>query len=301
MTGASDSFLIWKGCSVARTNEGPSGISNPETVIEQLTANEFEQFRQLAYKEFGLDLRPGKEQLVSARLSKKMRELHIRSYREYYRHITEDKSSEALVSMIDALTTNHTSFYREIAHFEYLREAIVPDLKKRDRISMWSAACSTGEEPYSILFSLLDELGIASLPRIDILGTDISTRVLATAKRGAYASERFGDISPQGLRQYLLRGEQQWKNWYLIKKEVRSAVRFERMNLMEPIRHAAAFPVIFCRNVMIYFDRPTQQRLVQRLSDHLEPGGYLMIGHAESLSGIAHSLQYVKPAIYRKP
>lgn len=286
---------------MARSSEGPSGVSYPETEIEQLTAGEFEQFRQLAYKEFGLDLRPGKEQLVSARLSKRMRELHLRSYRDYYRHVTEDKSREALVSMIDALTTNHTSFYREIAHFEYLRQAVLPGLRKRDRIAIWSAACSTGEEPYSILFSLLDELGIASLPHLNILGTDISTRVLATAKRGAYPSERFRDIPPQQLRQYLLRGEQEWKNWYLVKKEIRSAVRFERMNLMEPIRHAAAFPVIFCRNVMIYFDRPTQQGLVQRLTDHLEPGGYLMIGHAESLSGIAHSLQYVRPAIYRKP
>ena len=272
-----------------------------ESEIRPLTAHEFDQFRQLAYDEFGLDLRPGKEQLVSARLAKKMRELHLHSYRDYYQHVVADKSKEALVAMIDALTTNHTSFFRELTHFDFLRHTILPTLRTRDRIAIWSAACSTGEEPYSILFSLLDELGPASLPRINILATDISTRVLATAKRGAYPAERFRDFPPQQLRHYLLRGDQQWKNWYLVKKEIRAAVSFQRFNLMECIPHASTFPVIFCRNVMIYFDRLTQQNLVQRLAGHLEPGGYLMIGHAESLNGIEHSLQYIRPAIYRKP
>ena len=272
-----------------------------DSEIRPLTAHEFDQFRKLAYDEFGLDLRPGKEQLVSARLAKKMRELHLHSYRDYYQHVVADKSKEALVAMIDALTTNHTSFFRESAHFDFLRHTILPTLRTRDRIAIWSAACSTGEEPYSILFSLLDELGLASLPRINILATDISTRVLATAKRGAYPAERFRDFPPQQLRPYLLRGDQQWKNWYLVKKEIRAAVSFQRFNLMERIPHASTFPVIFCRNVMIYFDRLTQQNLVKRLAGHLEPGGYLMIGHAESLNGIEHSLQYIRPAIYRRP
>jgi chemotaxis protein methyltransferase CheR len=269
--------------------------------IRPLTPQEFEQFRKLAYDKFGLDLRPGKEQLVSARLAKRMRQLQIHSYHDYYRHVMEDNSGEALVAMIDALTTNHTSFFRESAHFDFLRTTVIPSLLKRDRISIWSAACSTGEEPYSIAFCLLSELGMEFLPKLQILATDISTRVLSTAKTGAYAAERFRDVPPQQLRQYLLRGEQQWKNWYLVKKEIRTAVNFQRLNLMEPFSQIATFPVIFCRNVMIYFDRPTQQGLVKRLSEHLEPGGHLLIGHAESLNGVDHSLQYVRPAIYRKP
>jgi chemotaxis protein methyltransferase CheR len=125
--------------------------------------------------------------------------------------------------------------------------------------------------------------------------------VLATAKKGIYPGERFRDFPPQQLRQYLLRGEGNWKNWYQVRKEIRAAIRFERLNLMEDFTHPAAYPIIFCRNVMIYFDRPTQERLVRRLAQFLEPGGYLLIGHAESLNGLKQPLQFVRPAIYRKP
>jgi chemotaxis protein methyltransferase CheR len=268
--------------------------------IRPLTATEFSQFRKLAYEKFGLDLRPGKEQLVSARLSKKMRELNLHSYQDYYQYVLGDKTGEALTAMIDALTTNHTSFFRESAHFDFLRQTILPNQRNRDRISIWSAACSTGEEPYSIAFSVLEELGWDALSRLQIVATDISTRVLQTAQKGAYPAERFRGIDPRQLRPYLLRGEDKWADWFLVKKEVRSAIAFRRLNLMEPFPHSTAFPVIFCRNVMIYFDRPTQEDLVNRLANCLEPGGYLLIGHAESLNGIEHPLEYVRPAIYKK-
>src|SRR5579875_3196772 len=172
-----------------------------------LTAAEFDQFRKLAYEKFGLDLRSGKEQLVSARLGKKLRELRLRSFKEYYQHVVNDNTGEALVAMIDALTTNHTSFFREPAHFEFLRKTICPMLRDRDRIAIWSAACSTGEEPYSIAFTLLDEVGLGTMGKIQILATDISTRVLGNAKKAVYPSARFRDLSPQQLRQFLLRGE----------------------------------------------------------------------------------------------
>jgi chemotaxis protein methyltransferase CheR len=267
----------------------------------KLTATEFEQFRQLAYEKFGLDLRSGKEQLVACRLGKKLRELHLNSFAEYYSHVVSDNSGEALIALIDALTTNHTSFFREPPHFDFLRRNICPMFADRERITIWSAASSSGEEPYSIVFSLIDELGAAMLPKLQILATDISTRVLAQAKKGVYPAERFRDLPSQQLRQYLLRGEGKWKGWYLVKKELREAVNFQRLNLMEPLSTVPTFPLIFCRNVMIYFDRLTQQNLVNRLSDRLEPGGYLFIGHSESLSGIEHGLEYIQPAIYRKP
>lgn len=266
-----------------------------------LAAREFDQFRKLAYDIAGIDLQPGKEQLVSARLSKKMRELKIRSYEDYYQFVTCDKTGEALVSLIDALTTNHTSFFREATHFDFLRRQILPDVKNRERISIWCAASSTGEEPYSIVFSVLDELGPQVLPKLNIVATDISTRVLAAARKGMYPGERFREFAPEQLRRYLLRGEGKWAEWYQVRKEIRAAIHFERLNLMDEFTHAAAFPVIFCRNVMIYFDRPTQERVVRRLTQFLEPGGHLLIGHAESLNGIKHSLQYVHPATYRKP
>lgn len=269
--------------------------------IRPLTARDFDRFRRLAYEKFGLDLRHGKEQLVSARLAKKVRELRLGSYQEYYQHVEQDPTGEALAALIDALTTNHTSFFRESAHFNFLRQTILPRLRNRSKVSIWSAACSSGEEPYTIAFSVLEEWGAAAFDRVRILATDISTRVLASAQQGIYPAARFNTMTKQQLRRYLLRGQQQWKEFYQVKPEVRALVEFGRLNLMESFSHLGPFPIIFCRNVMIYFDKPTQERLVDRLAARLEPGGYLLIGHAESLNAIHHPLRYVCPAVYRKP
>ncbi|HSW51038.1 MAG TPA: protein-glutamate O-methyltransferase CheR [Bryobacteraceae bacterium] len=272
-----------------------------ETDIKPLTTREFEQFRKLAYEQFGLDLREGKETLVSARLGKKIRQLNFRSFQEYYRHVLEDRTGEALVALIDALTTNHTSFFREPAHFDYLGEVIQARMRDRERINIWSAACSSGEEPYSIAFCLLDRLGEEALSRVHVLATDISTRVLDRARRGAYPAERFEGVSKQQLRRYVLRGEGRWQDWYLVRPELRAMVEFRRLNLLEQFSHLGTFFAVFCRNVMIYFDKPTQQELVNRLAGCLEPGGHLLIGHSESLNAIQHQLKYVRPATYRKP
>ncbi len=277
-----------------------SSAPPPDVEMRPLTADEFDQFRRLAYDQFGLDLREGKEQLVSARLNKKMRELKLRTYKDYYRYVVEDTTGAALVSLIDALTTNHTSFYREQGHFDFYRTTILPELASREQISIWSAASSTGEEPYTIAFTTLEQLGMGALPKVKILATDISTRVLETARNGAYPSEKLRDFPPEQLRKYMLRGDRNWKDWYQVRKEIRAAVTFTRLNLMEPFRHGQTFPLIFCRNVMIYFDRPTQQDLVRRLAACLEPGGYLFIGHAESLNGLDVPVKYVKPAVYRR-
>ena len=277
-----------------------SDAAQATPAIPPLTPREFEQFRRLAYEKFGLDLQGGKETLVSARLGRKIRELNLRSFDEYYRHVTADRTGEALIALIDALTTNHTSFFREPAHFEFLRETILPRVKERDSIAIWSAACSTGEEPYSIAFGILEELGEVALRKFRILATDISTQVLASAEKGTYRAERFDGIPENQLRHYLLKGEQRFANWYRVKPEVRAVIEFRRMNLMESVSNLGPFAVIFCRNVMIYFDRPTQQELVHRLAACLEPGGYLFIGHSESLNGAEQSLEYVQPAIYRK-
>jgi len=267
--------------------------------LRPLTRAEFEQIRRLAYERFGLDLREGKQQLVSARLGKKLRESPFRTFREYCEHVAGDCSGEALAEMIDALTTNYTSFLREKAHFDFLR-AQAAELAGRGRIAIWSAACATGEEPYSIAISLLEELGWEARSRIRILATDISNRALETARCGAYPAERFEDFPAALLPRYFLRGEGQWEGWRRVKREIREMVEFGRLNLIEPFGRAEKFAVIFCRNVMIYFDKPTQEDLVERLADCLEPGGYLLTGHAESLLGGRHSLEYVCPAVYRK-
>jgi chemotaxis protein methyltransferase CheR len=269
--------------------------------VHRLKPHEFEAIRRLAYDKFGLDLRKGKEELVAARLGKRMRQGGFDSFEEYYQHVVGDRSGEALIGMIDALATNHTSFLREAAHFEFLRQDVLPGLRERPRIELWSAACSTGEEPYTLAFTLCDQWGAEAFRKVRILATDISTKALAAAKSAVYPAERFSTVPPAWLRQFLLRGEGRWKGCYRVKPEVRSQVEFARLNLVEPFSQRNLFPVIFCRNVMIYFDKATQEALVNRLAASLEPGGYLFIGHAESLSGVRHELTYIRPAIYRKP
>lgn len=278
-------------------------MSVPELETEgarSFKPHEFSQVRKLMYENFGVDLE-GKGVLIEARLGKKMRELGHRSFRQYYEYVRQDKTGEALTAMVDALTTNHTSFFREPQHFDFLRKVVVPSLKPGNPLRIWSAACSTGEEPYTIAFSMLDAMGPAGADSLQILATDISSRVLATASRGMYPASRFQNFPPDQLRRHLLKGFGEAEGQYLVKKEVRARIEFRRLNLMEDFSSVGRFPVIFCRNVMIYFDQPTQQRLVQRLSAQLDEGGHLLIGHAESLNGIDHGLQYVCPATYRKP
>ncbi|RXH58627.1 CheR family methyltransferase [Granulicella sibirica] len=262
---------------------------------------EFEKIRRLAYEHCGIDLHNGKQSLVAARLSKKLRELGLRTFQEYYDHVTADRSGAAMATMIDFLTSNHTSFFREPRHFDFLRKTIYPTLRTRPEIHIWSAACSSGEEPYSIAMSLLEEGGAEAAASVCIKATDISTRVLETARRGIYPSERFQGIPMPVLQRYLLKGHNASADRFRFRNEVRSMITFEHFNLMESIPGSYRCSVIFCRNIMIYFDKPTQQSLVARLSARLEDGGYLFIGHSESLNAISHGLDYVSPATYRKP
>lgn len=280
----------------------PSADSMSKAIETDLKLSEadFAKFSKLAYDHFGLDLHAGKQGLVAARLSKKIRQLGMRSFKEYYDHVTSDASGEALESMVDDLTTNHTSFFRESQHFDLLRKKILPQIRHRRTIDIWTSACSTGEEPYSIAISLAEEVGVHGSPEIRILASDISTRVLAKARRAVYPEERFRSIERSLLQRYLLRGTNPAALNYQMKPEIRKMVEFKHMNLMKSFSTLPLFPVIFCRNIMIYFDKPTQQDLVKRLAAHLEPGGFLLIGHSENLNAIDHGLTYVQPATYRK-
>jgi chemotaxis protein methyltransferase CheR len=265
-----------------------------------LTASEFERIRELAHEKFGLDLRPGKEQLVSARLGKQLRRLGLRTFRDYYAHVLAEPTGQALVEMIDALTTNHTSFLREKSHFDFLRSRFLAEWQDRSPLEIWSAACSTGEEPYSIAISLLEEWGGSLRQPVRILATDISTRALEIAGRAVYQADRLEGMAPGTVRKYFLRGQGQWQGWFRLRPHVQKMVEFRRLNLNEPFPRLPRFAVIFCRNVMIYFDRETQDGLVRKLAECLEPGGYLFTGHSESLIKSAHPLAYVMPAVYRK-
>jgi len=266
----------------------------------RLTPKEFRCIRDNIYRLVGIELR-GKEALVEARLSKQLRMLNLGSFAQLLELISTDATGDALTQMVDALTTNHTTFFREPQHFDFLRTTLVPEWKGRPELRVWSAACSTGEEPYSIAFALLDALMKETPQHVSILATDISTRVLAVAQAGEYASDKLRHVPVDQMRRHLLKGIGTASHHYLVKKSTKSVVQFRRLNLMQDFSDLGMFAAIFCRNVMIYFDRDTQEELVNRLSKRLHPGGYLLIGHAESLNGLRHSLKYVLPAVYQKP
>jgi chemotaxis protein methyltransferase CheR len=265
-----------------------------------LSPRDFERIRKLAFDYCGLDMSTGKEELVASRLGKIMRMEGISSYGAYYDHVVADKTSTALIKMIDSLTTNHTSFFREQQHFDFLAATIFPALAGRSQIDIWSSASSSGEEPYSVAFAAREFYG-AACPGLRILASDISTRILAAAQKATYDTGRLNGIPKSLLSRYFLRGKGESANLYRVKPEVRADVRFQRVNLTESFHIDTIFPLILCRNVMIYFNAATQEELIERLYRQIEPGGYLFIGHSESLNRITHQFEYVCPAIYRKP
>lgn len=274
----------------------PAGLRS----TPQITPREFELIRALAHRQFGLDLRSGKEGLVSARLGKRLRGGGFSSFRQYYEHVVADSTGEELLALIDALTTNHTSFLREPLHFGFFIQDLLPKLRLRPGIDIWCAACATGEEPYTLAFTILDALGAAQSPPLRILATDISNRALETARRGVYPADRLDGVPKRWKHVYLSQGRGDSAGLYRVRPEVRALIDFRRLNLIEPFRHAIRFPAVFCRNVMIYFNTETKEKLVNRLAESLEPGGYLFVGHAESLNGLRQPLAYVKPAVYRR-
>jgi chemotaxis protein methyltransferase CheR len=278
---------------------GSPGHPGAGTTEVKMTAGEFRQIADLAYERFGLDLRRGKEALVAARLGKKLREFGFGTFTEYHRYVLADSSGDALVDLIDALTTNHTSFLRERAHFEFLARAANEEFQGVSTIRIWSAACSSGEEPYSIAMCLAEALAKTSHRQFRILATDISTRVLDTARRGVYEASRFDDVPEPWRLAHLLRGKGESQGFYKIKPALAQKIEFGRLNLIQPFPQRGLFHVIFCRNVMIYFDKAIQRGVVERLTACLEPGGYLFVGHSESLNGIEHALEYIRPATYR--
>jgi chemotaxis protein methyltransferase CheR len=276
----------------------------------ELSDRDFERFRALAYEKFGLHLTCAKRDLVAVRLGKKLRELRLPSFRAYYEHVVADQSGHAMAGLIDALSTNHTAFLRERSHFEFLAHNVLALLRRRARIEVWCAPCATGEEAYSILITLLEQLGVPPRPEVSVRAVDISTKALEFARRGIYPAERLRELPPAMLEKYFRRaaaGKQPAgaragaQPGFEIRPEFARMVEFSRVNLIEATPSPRLYPVIFCRNMMIYFDRPTQERVIELMARSLEPGGYLFIGHSESLLGIRHRLEYVQPAVYRLP
>lgn len=271
-----------------------------------LDDSEFKLISDLVYKYCGINLHEGKKELVRSRLAKRLRLLNIPSFRDYIEYALKDESQKEFTSLIDCLSTNLTSFFREKQHFDYLVSNFYPAIerkktaKQQKRIRVWSAGCSSGEEPYTIALTLLEYFKNDPSWDIKILASDISTKVLGKAREGIYDEQRVAPVSTELKSRYLNKIRQGRSHLYEVGPELRKMVLFGRINLMEqwPINGPVDF--IFCRNVMIYFDKPTQQSLVNRYWEILDSGGLLFTGHSESLTGINHKFKYVQPTIYAK-
>ena len=277
------------------------------TEVQDLTRGEYELFRKLVYAKSGISLGDQKLQLVRARLGKQIRLGGFRSFKEYYSHVVNDPTGEELCGLLDAISTNTTHLFRESRHFDLLREIVTRWAADRTRrthdhtLRIWSAGCSSGEEPYSIVMVAHDALSNHPALELKILATDLSIQMLSRAKLGLFETHRVGTVPPALKNRYLRKTRQNEDVMLQVAPELRGLVKFARLNLMDPtFPFRNGFHVIFCRNVMIYFDRPTQQSLVNKFVGHLKDGGYLMIGHSESLSGVEHPLSYVEPTVYRK-
>jgi chemotaxis protein methyltransferase CheR len=254
---------------------------------------------RIIYECAGINLGDSKKELLLARLGKVLRRRKIRGFGEYLRILREDTTGEELITLLDSISTNVTHFFREAGHFEFLAERLAEDdYPGNPRI--WSAGCSSGEEPYSIAVILQEYFPRPLLPLPCILATDLSTRMLERAVEGVYSDSAAKDMDPVLLRKYFLRGRNTSEGMIRVKRELSNLITFQRQNLMEPFDFGGSFHFIFCRNVMIYFDNSTRQGVVEKFYQVLEPGGYLIIGHSESLNGIRHPFRYVQPTIYRK-
>ncbi len=270
-----------------------------ELLTLELSKKQFDHISRLMYTTSGVNLHFGKEELVKARLAKRLRTLGIVSFDEYIRYVESERGGSEMLVMVDSLTTNKTSFFRESQHFDYLRESVLPGLVGRGgSLRFWCAGCSSGEEPYTLAMVLREEIPDIDRRDVRILATDISSQVLEKAKNGVYTQDNLADVPKHLAAKYFEVARSDSAELAMARTNIKQMIRFARLNLMESWPMKGPFNAIFCRNVMIYFDKPTQQTLVNRYYDLLEPGGHLFVGHSESLTATAHQFKYVRPAVY---
>jgi len=275
--------------------------------IPALTDKEFSLFQSLVYKESGIFLNVSKKSLIVGRLAKRLRELGLKRFEDYYHKIQESGPDEVQI-LLNLISTNETHFFREPRHFDLLWQVIFPEWKaagetavRPKKIRVWSAACSTGEEPYSLAMILLDYFPFASGWEIEIVATDISTQVLDQARQGIWALEKKKEIPEKYLKAFMLKGSGSQEGKIKADPEIRSLIHFSWMNLNEnnyPI--VGSFDMVFCRNVLIYFDQESKTAVTGRMLDRLSPGGYLFLGHAESLVfGDNKRVKTIIPTVYQ--
>ncbi len=280
----------------------PNYSDNPVAAqVPPLTERDFHYFQKLIYDASGVQIQAGRTDLVRHRLLSRLLELGIEDFTAYIRYIASPAGLDEMSTVVDALTTNETTFYRSAPHFQFLVRRFAGELTSGKRpLRIWSAGCSSGEEPYSIAIALSE--GVMGLARRDvrILATDISKRMLEAAQRAEYDERAVQDLSADQKRRHFAVVAGRDTTRYLVQENITSMVNFAHLNLMTDWPMKGPFDAIFCRNVMIYFDSATRERLLRRFHQLLRPGGYLFIGHSESLDSLTHEYSYVVPAVYIK-
>ena len=273
--------------------------------IRPITDKEFSLFQTLIHQVAGIYLCPVKKALLVGRLNKRLRELGLKSFSEYYR-LVQEGGEEELIRLLDSVSTNETQFFRQPRQFRFIEEQIIPQWSARAashlmprRIRAWSTACSTGQEPYSIAMVLLSHLPPSSGWTIEVLATDLSTRVLKQARKAIWPIEKAQEIPHHYLKSYMLKGTGNQEGMMKAGPEIRSIIQFERMNLNDEVYPVTGlFDLIFCRNVLIYFDIKSKTPVINRLIAHLAPGGYLFLGQVETLYGLTDRVQSIIPTVY---
>lgn len=269
-----------------------------------ISDKEFQLFRDIIYRETGIHMSDRKRNLVVARLSKRLRFLNLRNFSEYYQYLKESSDAgNEIINLINRVTTNKTDFFREKHHFEFLHDEVLPTIieaarrGRERRLRIWSAGCSSGEEPYSIAMTVSDALREERGWDIKILATDLDTEILSKAARGVYSSQQIAPVPVNYITRYLVRTVE----GYEANKEIKNMITFRKLNLMDrlfPMKRP--FDVIFCRNVMIYFNEETKSDLVQKFHLHLKDTGLMFIGHSESLMSMKHLFKFLKHTVYQK-
>ncbi|MDI6852457.1 MAG: protein-glutamate O-methyltransferase CheR [Deltaproteobacteria bacterium] len=270
----------------------------------EISEKEFLSLRRLIHRQAGIHLSPQKKELLQARLAKIIRSQGLRSYQDYYRRVMADDSGRELCQLLNAISTNQTAFWREPAHFQLLSQEILPAWRQQRRAGLcwrfWCAGCSSGEEPYTLAMVLLENLSPEEVKNVRIYASDLNTQVLEQARQGIYPAARTAPLPLGWQTRFFQKGVGRQEGFVRLKPQVRELVEFFHLNLMDDFAFREEIDLIFCRNVMIYFDKETQAGVVEKFYRSLRPGGYLFLGHSESLCNIRHHFTYVKPTVYRK-
>ncbi len=277
------------------------------SAVPAITDQEFRLFQALIHRETGIYLSDAKKTLLVARLARRLRELRLESFGAYYRRVVAPNDEEERIRLIDSICTNETRFFREPQQFDFIKRHIIPEWvsqsevgRRPRRVRVWSAACSTGEEPYSIAMTLLHHLQPSAGWEIEVLATDISTRALDEARAATWGIEKADEIPPEYLKTFMLRGRRSQEGKMMASRDLRDVIRWLRVNLNdETYSVPGRFDMILCRNVLIYFDEASRSRVIARLLGHLSSSGYFFVGQAENLSPAKASIRSIFPNVYR--